>query len=338
MHATGAARMKISAAFPPVPATPEHIAFAEKLGYSTAWVYDTPALQLDCWMTLALAAVRTRRIRLGPGVMIPSLRHPMVIASAIATLVSLVGKSRVVVGVGAGNTGRRAMGQKPLRWQDMPRMVGDVRRLLAGETVEIEGSAARMLHWPGQAPNRPIEVPFVLGVNGPKGLETAAAMRCGVITSRPRPDADYDKSLDVILLGVGTILDQGETLSSPRVINTAGPGVMVAYHAFLEQRDARLDSFPNAKRFIELANAVDPSQRHLALHSGHLTELNAIDRQVITSEALSIAPLVCRPAELPERLAALARQGITEVAFQPMGDVTRELSAFAHAAGLQALP
>jgi len=28
-------------------------------------------------------------------------------------------------------------------------------------------------------------------------------------------------------------------------------------------------------------------------------------------------------------------QGITEVAFQPMGDVTRELAAFAHAAGLQ---
>jgi hypothetical protein len=45
---TGATRMKISAAFPPVPATPDHIALAEKLGYSTAWVYDTPALQLDC--------------------------------------------------------------------------------------------------------------------------------------------------------------------------------------------------------------------------------------------------------------------------------------------------
>jgi alkanesulfonate monooxygenase SsuD/methylene tetrahydromethanopterin reductase-like flavin-dependent oxidoreductase (luciferase family) len=58
--------MKISAAFPPVPATPEHIGLAEKLGYSTAWVYDTPALQLDCWMTLALAAARTRRIRLAP--------------------------------------------------------------------------------------------------------------------------------------------------------------------------------------------------------------------------------------------------------------------------------
>jgi Luciferase-like monooxygenase len=56
-----------------VPATPDHIALAEELGYETAWVYDTPALQLDCWMTLAVAATRTRHIRLGPGVMIPSL-------------------------------------------------------------------------------------------------------------------------------------------------------------------------------------------------------------------------------------------------------------------------
>src|SRR5215475_11413359 len=120
--------MKISAAFPPVPATPEHIALAEMLGYSTAWVYDTPALQLDCWMTLALAGARTRRIRLGPGVMIPSLRHAMVAASAIATLVALVGKDRVVIGTGF--TGRRAVGQKPLRWQDMPRTVGDICRLL----------------------------------------------------------------------------------------------------------------------------------------------------------------------------------------------------------------
>jgi 5,10-methylenetetrahydromethanopterin reductase len=179
------------------------------------------------------------------------------------------------------------------------------------------------------------QVPFVLGVNGPKGLETAAAMRCGVITSRPRPDADYDKSLDVILLGFGTILDQGETLSSQRVINTAGPGVMVAYHAFLEQHDAGLDRLPNAKRFVELANAVDPGHRHMALHSGHLTELNAIDRQAITGEAMSITPLACKPAELPERLDGLATQGITEVAFQPMGDVTRELTTFARAAGLQ---
>lgn len=326
--------MKISVAFPPVPDTPDHIVLAEQLGFETAWVYDTPALQLDCWMTLALAAVRTSRIRLGPGVLIPSLRHPMVTASAIATLVSLVGEERVVVGVGTGFTGRRAMGQRPLRWKDMPGMIDDVRRLLAGEVVEIEGEPAKMLHWPDQAPPRPIEVPWVLGVNGPKGLETAAQLGCGAFTSRPRPEADYGAIDDVILLGFGTILDDGERPDSIRVLETAGPGVMVAYHAFLEQGDDRLERLPNAELFVELANAGDRRYRHLGLHSGHLTELNDLDRQVLVGEAMSIAPLVCEARALPDRLERLASQGITEVAFQPMGDIGRELRAFAAAAGL----
>ncbi len=324
--------MKISVAFPPVPETPDHIALADELGFDTAWVYDTPALQLDCWMTLALAAVRTERIRLGPGVLIPSLRHPMVTAAAIATLVSLVGESRVVVGVGTGFTGRRAMGHRPLRWKDIPSMVGDVQRLLAGDIVEIEGKPAQMIHGGGQAPARPIKVPFVLGVNGPKGLETAEKLGTGVFTSRPRPDADYGDIDDVILLGFGTILEDGESSGSNRVLNTAGPGVMVAYHAFLEQNDDRLDRLPNAELFVELANAGESKHRHLRVHAGHLTELNQIDRQVLVPEAMSIAPLICEGHVLPDRLERLAHQGITEVAFQPVGDIERELRAFASAA------
>lgn len=326
--------MKISCAFPPVPETPDHIVLAEELGYKVAWVYDTPALQLDVWMTLALAAVRTERIVLGPGVLIPSLRHPMVTASAIATLVGLVGPERVIVGAGTGFTGRRAMGQKPLSWSEFPSMVATIQALLRGETVPVDGKAVKMLHWPGQAVARPIEVPWVVGVNGPRGLAAAAAMGVGVFTSRPRPDADYSGVADVVLLGFGTVFDEGEDAGSQRIIDTAGPGVSVAYHAFLEQSDARLSNLPNAERFVELATAVPADVRHLAIHEGHLTELNDIDRAVITPEAIRIAPLAGPASELPGRLEALAAQGITEVAFQPMGDIERELRTFAAAAGL----
>ncbi|MGI9616582.1 MAG: LLM class flavin-dependent oxidoreductase [Acidimicrobiales bacterium] len=326
--------MRISVAFPPVPETPDHIALAEELGFHTAWVYDTPALQLDCWMTLALAAVKTDRIVLGPGVLIPSLRHPMTTASAIATLVGLVGAERVVVGVGTGFTGRRAMGQLPLKWRDMPALVGDIRRLLAGEVVDIDGKPAQMLHGAGQAPDRPIDVPFVLGVNGPRGLATAADLGCGVFTSRPRPDADYGNVEDITLLGFGTILEPGESPSSDRVMETAGPGVTVAYHAFLEQNDPRLDSLPGADRFVAAAAAGDPQTRHLRLHEGHLTELNPLDRQYLSGEAMGIAPIVCEAGDLGERLDRFAAAGVTEVAFQPMGSIDRELAAFANAAGL----
>ena len=317
--------MKISAAFPPVPDTPSHIALAERLGYETAFVYDTPALQLDVWMTLALAAERTDRIVLGPGVLIPSLRHPMVTAAAIATLVGLVGEDRVIVGAGTGFTGRRAMGQKPLKWAEFPKMVADVQALLGGEVVTVDGAAAQMLHWEGQAVDRPIEVPWVLGVNGPRGIGAAKAMECGVITSRPRPDVDYSGIAEVMMLTFGTILEPGESIDSPRVLKAAGPGVVGGDNALLAQPDVGLSALPHA--------AVPAAQRHLHLHSGHLTELNPIDREVLAPETLSSA-LVCTADELPERLDVLARTGVTEIVFQPIGDVARELTALASAAGL----
>lgn len=324
--------MRISCAFPPVPDTPTHIELAERLGYHTAWVYDTPALQLDVWMTLALAAVRTERIVLGPGVLIPSLRHPMVTASAIAHLVSLVSAERVVVGIGSGFTGRRAMGQKPLRWADMPGHVETVRSLLRGEEVTIDGRLVRMLHGDGHAPARPIEVRWVLGVNGPKGLAAADALGCGVFTSRPRPGTSYARIPSATLLGFGTVVRPGETIESPRVWEAAGAPAAVAYHAFLEQSDARLGSLPNADRFVQLAHAIDEEHRHLVLHEGHLTRMNPIDRQVVTPQAAAmLSPLTGTADELRHRVGELAEAGMTEIAFQPVGEVERELETMADA-------
>ena len=106
--------------------SPEMIAVAERLGYERAWVYDTPQQSPDVWMTLALAAVRTERIGLGPGVLVPSLRHPMVNAAATATLCALA-PNRVAVAFGTGFTGRRAMGYGAVSWAFM-----DIHRAFQG--------------------------------------------------------------------------------------------------------------------------------------------------------------------------------------------------------------
>ena len=326
--------MRISVAFPPTPQTPAHIELAEQLGYQTAWVYDTPALQLDVWMTLALAAERTDRIRLGPGVLIPSLRHPMVTASAIATLVDLVGEDRVIIGAGTGFTGRRAMGQKPLKWAKFPEMIHQIQALLRGENIRYDGELISMLHWDGQAPQRPIEVPWILGVNGPRGLNTAAEMGCGVFTSRPRPDASYERLDDVILLTSGAVMSGDETVDSPRVIETAGPWVSVAYHAFLEQNDQRLSTLPNADEFRRLVEQVPEDGRHLRVHEGHLTHLNDIDREVVVGESMFLSPFTLYENEVVNQITELEAHGITEIAYQPMGDIEREMRTFASAAGI----
>ena len=169
--------LTVSCALPPTPETPSLVRFAEELGYSWAWIYDTPALQLDVWMTLALAAERTERIGLGPGVLIPSSRHVLTTATAIAHLESLAA-GRTAYGFGTGFTGRHALGQRPLRWADVLAYVQDVRALLAGEIVQVGGVPVAMLHGPRQAPPRPIDIEILLGVSGPKGQAAAREARC----------------------------------------------------------------------------------------------------------------------------------------------------------------
>src|SRR3954470_3162400 len=110
--------MEISCAFPTTLDSPGQVVLAEELGYARAWPYDTPQQSPDVWMTLALAADRTERIGLGPGVLIPSLRHPMVNAAATATLAALA-PGRTAVAFGTGFTGRRAMGYRAITWAFM---------------------------------------------------------------------------------------------------------------------------------------------------------------------------------------------------------------------------
>ena len=106
--------LDISCAFATSMATPDHVAHAEALGFRRAWLYDSPALYPDVWMTLAECARRTSTIELGPGVAIPSLRHPMVTAAAVATLCDLApGRVNLAIGVGVYVCAFRAFHDSP---------------------------------------------------------------------------------------------------------------------------------------------------------------------------------------------------------------------------------
>jgi 5,10-methylenetetrahydromethanopterin reductase len=325
--------MQLSCAFPPMPDTPAYIELAEQLGYHRAWVFDTPALQLDVWMTLALAATRTSRIGLGPGVLIPSLRHPMVTAAAIAHLVELA-PGRVEVGVGAGFTGRNAMGQRGLRWRDVEHYVRTVQTLLAGDMAEVDGAAVRMLHWPGQAPARPIPVPWRVAVIGPKGMAAARRLGASIFTSRPSTGSNYDDYPGVTAMVSGAVAEPDEALDSPRILATAGPGVAILYHLAHERGDGSVSQLPNGARFARLVSAVPAGQRHLAVHTGHLSQLNEIDRQVVDAEAMTRSALLHQAAEVPAWVDTYAAMGVTEITYEPMGDIPDALERYARATGL----
>ena len=322
--------MDISCAFPPVPDTPAHIALAEELGFRNAWCYDTPALQLDVWMTLALAAERTNRIGLAPGVLIPSLRHVMTTAAAIATLEHLA-PGRVIVGVGTGFTGRLAMGQRPLPLAYVRDYVLTLKALLRGEQVEVEGAKVQMLHGPGQAVERPIEVPMLFAIGGPKSEALAHDIFDGVLTLVPNPAFKWS-----VMMAVGTVLDDDETFDSPRVLEAGGPGAAVLFHAAFENALLEgLDQAPGAAEWREAVAAIPTDERHLRTHTGHVTYLNDIDRQVMNGSLVEQLTFSGSEAVLRKRIDDAADGGVTELVYQPSGpDLERELRAFAKVAGL----
>ncbi|MEO1061981.1 MAG: LLM class flavin-dependent oxidoreductase [Actinomycetota bacterium] len=318
--------LEISCAFATGLDTPDHVVLAEELGYRRAWLYDSPALYADVWMTLALAAQRTGRIHLGPGVVVPHLRHPMTTAAAIAHLETLA-PGRVEVAVGSGFTGRLTMGQRPLRWSFVRDYVACVQELLAGGEPEWDGAPIAMLHVDGFAPRRPIDVPFLLGADGPKGRAVAAELGDGIFTTQPI--GGFDRCA---VLTFGTVLEEGESPGSDRALAAAGHGAAVVYHALLE-RHLDLAMVPGGPVWAEAVRQVPERRRHLEVHRGHLVELNEHDRPVVGGDVVAALTFTGERLALRARLDQLAEAGATEIAFQPAGpDIPRELEAFAEMA------
>src|SRR5512138_1792703 len=118
---------------------------AEELGFTHAWFYDTQMLSADCFVAMGAAAVNTRHIRLGTGVLVPSNRIAAVTANALATLNELA-PGRIDFGVGTGFSARRAMGLGAIKLAEREEYIRVVYALLAGETVEtpIEGTRRKI--------------------------------------------------------------------------------------------------------------------------------------------------------------------------------------------------
>ena len=319
--------MRLSCALATSMDTPEHVRVAESLGYERAWLYDSPALYPDVWVQLCRAAERTSTIGLGPGVLVPSLRHPLVTASAIATLVGIAGPERVAIAVGTGFTGRFAMGKRPLAWATVAEYVRTVRALLRGDTVSWDGGRIRMLHPDGFGPARPIEVPFLLGAAGPKGIATAAEVGDGLFVGGGAPVPGFEWEA---LLFMGTVLLEGDDASSARAMEAAGHAAPVLLH-FVVEHGMPHELVPGLDEWLEAYADVPDDERHLAMHDLHLVAINERDRPFVTPEVLTARGLVYTPSELRDRVAAAEAAGATEIAYQPAGDVPAELEAFAAA-------
>lgn len=154
---------------------------AEDAGFQDVWFPDHYFIR-EVYAALALAAAATTRVGLGTAVTSPYLRHPVLLASAVATI-DEISEGRALLGLGVG--GHEFPSQlnvslaRPLA---VCREAADViRRLLAGEAVTAHGKIFSVqgarLHF---TPSR--RIPVYLAARGPQMLALAGEIADGVIT------------------------------------------------------------------------------------------------------------------------------------------------------------
>ena len=259
------------------------------------------------------------------------LRHVMVTASAIATIEELA-PGRLTFAVGTGFTGARAMGQKAMKWADLAAYVTQLRGLLHGDAVEVDGARCRMIHSPGYAPPRPIDVPLLLAPMGPKGFAYAREVADGVIVAFPPGSDEWDPCA---LLCSGTVLEPGEDHTSPRVLDALNPSYATQVHGRWEFSRETVTEIPGGADWLaDLDANYDERDHPWVVHEGHMIAVSDRDRVIVAQAGPAIlqSGWTGDAASVRERARAVRAGGITELVFGPTGnDVSRELASFAAA-------
>lgn len=149
------------------------IRFLDEAGFAILWIPDTQSLHRELYVSLALAAMHTKKIMLGGGVTNPITRHPAVTASAIASVDEISG-GRAILSVGTGDSAVHNLGLRPARLEVLKEYVLALRGLWLNRETMYQGRLIR-LTWASRA------VPVYLAAEGPKTLRLAGQIADGVI-------------------------------------------------------------------------------------------------------------------------------------------------------------
>ncbi len=229
---------------------------AEDAGFSTAWFYDTQVLSADIFVAMGAAAVKTDRIRLGTGVLIPSNRIVPVAANGLASLNALA-PGRILAGFGTGYTGRRSIGLGPYKVSDMGDYTRAVMAMLRGETPEIRIEAKTrkvgFLNPEAGLINIKDPIPVSISALGPKTRRLAAELDADWISVNFTEEFSAATARDMdaqyraagkdparrrkIIFALGAVLKEGEAHDSPRVKAQVGPGAMMVLHDAMEAQN-----------------------------------------------------------------------------------------------------
>ena len=330
------------------------VALAERRGFTHAWLYDSQMLASDVYAALALCAVNTKKISLGPGVTNPASRIAPLTACSIASINALA-SGRTILGIGTGNTARRTLGMPAARLETLREHVRVCRDLLSGKTTPYhEGERLRMIKFldpKSDAINLSKKIPIYISASGPRTLELAGEIADGVILfgavspglinfclDHIRAGAERagrnPKKLYILCMTAFHLTKPGEKLESPRVRKAVGPFVSSASNIFafscpnpydlpVDLRD-ELVAFKNAYRTPD-----EPIEtRHLRLYGDYLRGFKKEHASLVTEKMIRATTLTGTREEVLESLHAMRNAGIQQVAIQAVTDPQETIETF----------
>lgn len=186
-----------SARRPPVEACWTMARRADQAGYDAVWVGDSIVAKprLDALTTLAYLAGITTQVRLGTAVLLPALRHPVVLAQQLANI-DQISRGRLLLGLGVGWSLPSAAREwaacgadHKARVRRLEEHIEIWRQLWTGEPVTHHGHDVDLVdHTIGPLPWNPKGPPILItaGNRGellPAQLERLGRLGDGIITT-----------------------------------------------------------------------------------------------------------------------------------------------------------
>ena len=292
-----------------------NIVLAENAGFDYVWVTDHYTNRC-VYIGLTVAALNTKRVKLGTGVTNPYHIHPAWTASAIATL-NEVSNGRAILGLGPGD--RSTLGQigislsKPLT--AVREAVEIIRKLWAGETVNFSGDVFHLANARlSFKPSTPI--PIYIGAQGPKMLELAGAIGDGVLINASHPK-DFEYAVKYIKDGAQKAGRKIEDID------------VVAYAALSVDEDAARAR--DAARIVVAFIVAGAPDNILERHGIKKEEVEAIRSAIakgdipgagkaVSDASLEAFSISGTPEECISRIEQLIKMGVTQfVAGSPLG-------------------
>ncbi len=286
----------------------------EAAGFSHLWVTDSSLHARYVYSYLTLAALNSRRLLLGTGVTHPFTRHPAINVNAIATLDEISG-GRAMLGVGAGDRPTMELGYSPARVQTVREMIEVARRLMAGETLDYEGSTFRLANAKLHYKQRD-RIPIYIACSGPRMLALAGEVADGVIVQCglfPEAVDDARQRIGEGAAKAGRTLDDLEiwvmacgAISTDRDDGLQRSKTMAAWFAQTAPHCCHLAGLDRAL-IKRIQNVYRGGEFHHAKAAAAL----------VPDEMAELFTLGGTPADARERLSLLLGRGVKAINFMP---------------------